>query len=158
ERARHLPNPAAYVTTCVECSLGERRPLMMSGLRASEQHNAWLASRLWSESGLTPADISAAMLYDGFSIFPPMQLAAFGFCRREEDFDFLQDGRIGPGGDLPLNTFGGSLSQGRLHSFGHLAEGALQASGQAGARQVSNVRHVLVAAANTAFILSNSPR
>jgi acetyl-CoA acetyltransferase len=116
-----------------------------------------LAGQLWGGSGLAAKDMSAAMLYDGFSIFPLMQLAGFGFCRREEAFDFIQGGRIGLGGELPLNTFGGSLSQGRLHALGHVAEAALQASGRAGVRQVADARHILVVAANTALILSSSP-
>lgn len=37
-----------------------------------------------------------------------------------------------------MNTFGGSLSQGRLHGMGHIAEAALQVSGRAGARRVSD--------------------
>ena len=39
---------------------------------------------------------------------------------------------------LPLNTFGGSLGEGRLHGIGHLREAILQVSGRAGPRQLRN--------------------
>ena len=35
-----------------------------------------------------------------------------------------------------MNTHGGALSEGRLHSMGHLAEGVYQVTGRAGPRQV----------------------
>ena len=37
-------------------------------------------------------------------------------------------------GELPLNTFGGSLGTGRIHGLWHIIEGALQASGRARAK------------------------
>jgi hypothetical protein len=52
--------------------------------------------------------------------------------------DFIQDGRIELDGELPLNTFGGSLGTGRIHGLWHIIEGALQTSGRAGSRQVKD--------------------
>ena len=40
--------------------------------------------------------------------------------------------RIELDGELPVNTFGGSLGTGRIHGLWHIIEGALQASGRAG--------------------------
>jgi len=65
--------------------------------------------------------------------------------------DFIQDGRIDLDGELPLNTFGGSLSAGRLHGLWHIIEGALQATGRAGERQVRNVNVSFVGASVTNF-------
>src|SRR2546425_258439 len=66
-----------------------------------------------------------------------------------EALDFVQDGRIELDGELPLNTFGGSLGTGRIHGLWHIIEGALQASGRAGARQVKD--------ANVSFVGASAP-
>ena len=68
---------------------------------------------------------------------------------RTEALDFIQDGRIELNGELPLNTFGGSLGTGRIHGLWHIIEGALQASGRAGSRQVKN--------ANVSFVGASAP-
>jgi len=103
-----------------------------------------MADRLWADSGLGPADMSAAELYDGFAPSTLYWLEAAGFCGRGEAMGFIQDGRIALDGALPVNTFGGSLSQGRLHGMGHLAEAVLQLSGRAGPRQLPDARAVAV--------------
>ena len=77
-----------------------------------------------------------AQIYDGFSASVIYGLESYGFCKEGEALDFIQDGRIELNGELPLNTFGGSLGTGRIHGLWHIIEGALQASGRAGSRQV----------------------
>ena len=99
---------------------------------------ASLVDGLWSDSGISPRDISAAQLYDGFSPSVLYWLEAAGFCGRGEAHEFVRDGRISLSGELPTNTFGGSLSQGRLHGLGHVAEAVLQISGRAGSRQLAS--------------------
>ena len=97
-----------------------------------------LADQLWRDSGLGPADMAAAQTYDGFAPSTWYWLEAAGFCGRGEAHAFIQDGRIALDGALPVNTFGGSLSQGRLHGMGHIAEAVLQLSGRAGERQLGD--------------------
>ncbi len=41
-----------------------------------------------------------------------------------------------------MNTFGGSLSEGRLHGMGHIAEAVFQVTGRAEKRQVSGAAAV----------------
>lgn len=98
-------------------------------------------------AGLTPADVKVAQIYDAFSINPIMFFEETGLCPPGKGGHFFLDGRGAPGGDLPVNTFGGLLS------FGHtgdssgmtmLVEGALQTMGRAGARQQADADTVLV--------------
>ena len=101
-----------------------------------------LAGKLWASSGLGPQDMSAAELYDGLSPSTLYWLEAAGFCGQGEACSFIQDGRIALEGELPVNTFGGSLSEGRLHGMGHIAEAVMQVTDRAEKRQVPNASAV----------------
>ena len=52
--------------------------------------------------------------------------------------------RIEIDGRIPLNTHGGSLSEGATRGTGHLREAVVQLRGQAGARQVEGAKVALV--------------
>lgn len=138
ERARDLRNPPAYIAACAQ-NVSARRPALISYILDDYMVcGGTLAGQLWRDSGLGPRDMRAAQLYDGFSPSTWYWLEAAGFCPRGEAHAFIQDGRIALEGELPVNTFGGSLSEGRLHGMGHLAEAALQVTGRAGPRQLSD--------------------
>jgi acetyl-CoA acetyltransferase len=99
------------------------------------------AKVMWSRTDLKPKDVNTAHLYDGFTPLTMLWLEALGFCGEGESGAFIEGGnRISLGGELPLNTNGGQLSEGRMHGFGHLHEAVLQLRGGAGARQVPNTR------------------
>jgi acetyl-CoA acetyltransferase len=69
------------------------------------------AARLaFAQAGLGPADVDVAELYDPFSFEIIRQLEAMGFCKAGEGGDFVRDGRISVGGELPVATNGGLLS------------------------------------------------
>jgi acetyl-CoA acetyltransferase len=105
------------------------------------------ARQLWSRTDLTPADVDVAQLYDGMSILCLVWLESLGLCDPGEAAAFVAGSeRIGPGGQLPLNTGGGQMSGGRLHGFGLLHEACAQLQGRCGDRQVSDARVALVAA------------
>ena len=97
---------------------------------------------MWDRTDLRPGDVDVAQLYDGFTIEAVWWLEALGFCPPGEAGAFVDGGRrISLGGELPLNTWGGQLSGGRLHAgFGHTAEAVRQLRGEAGARQVAGAQ------------------
>jgi acetyl-CoA acetyltransferase/uncharacterized OB-fold protein len=104
------------------------------------------AEQLWARADVGPADVHTAQLYDGFSWLTLAWLEALGFCGRGEAGPFVEGGRIRLGGALPVNTWGGQLSGGRLHGFGFLAEAMRQLRGECGARQVPGCEVAVVAA------------
>ncbi len=96
------------------------------------------AAELWSKTDLKPSDVDIAELYDGFTFLTFAWLEALGFCGDGESGPFVDGGsRIALGGELPVNTYGGQLSAGRMHGYWVLHEACLQLRGQAGARQVA---------------------
>ncbi len=101
--------------------------------------------QLWSQSGLGPADIQTAVLYDHFTPFVLVQLEELGFCGRGDAKDFIADGRIELGGDLPVNTHGGQLGEAYLHGMNGITEAVRQVRGTA-ANQLGSVDHVMVTA------------
>jgi acetyl-CoA acetyltransferase len=109
---------------------------------------AWdAAAHMWSRTDLKPSDVAVAEVYDGFTILTLDWLEALGFCGVGEGGSFVEGGaNISLGGALPLNTYGGQLSAGRLHGYWLLHEACLQIRGQAGARQVPSADVVVAAA------------
>ncbi|UWZ34253.1 thiolase [Dactylosporangium roseum] len=105
-------------------------------------------------AGLTPADIDVVEVYDSFTITVALTIEALGFCGAGEALDWIQGGRIRPGGDFPLNTSGGGLSYCHPGQYGILllVEAVRQLRGEAGARQVPGARTAL--AHGTGGILS----
>ena len=97
------------------------------------------AAELWARTDLSPADVDIAELYDGFTFLTFAWLEALGFCAAGEAGPFVEGARrIARDGDLPLNTYGGQLSAGRMHGYWVLHEACLQLRGEAGERQVGN--------------------
>ncbi len=95
-------------------------------------------------AGLTPDDIDLALLYDCFTIVVMMQLEDYGFCERGEAGAFVEGGRIGPSGNLPVNTSGGLLAEGYGGGMLHVIEAVRQLRGAAEGRQVKNAEVALV--------------
>jgi len=140
-RARDLRRPPAYLAGYGQNTVS-RPTLLFYTLDDYVACGQSLAGKLWSSAGLGPADMDAAQLYDGFAPSALYWLEAAGFCRRGEAHAFVQDGRIALEGEMPVNTFGGSLSEGRLHGMGHIAEAVFQVTGRAERRQVPGAEAV----------------
>jgi len=150
ERARSLKRPPAYLAGFSQNTSTGSDSLHYS-LADYFDVGRRTADRLWRETGLQAGDMSGAMLYDGFAPSVVYWLEGAGFCERGEGLDFLQNGNIALGGRLPVNTFGGSLGQGRLHGIGHLAEAVLQVSRRAGPRQIRAPHAVCVFAGSPMY-------
>jgi acetyl-CoA acetyltransferase len=106
------------------------------------------ANEMWSRTDLTVADLDIAELYDGFTYLTIAWLEALGICGEGEGGPYVDKAtRIALDGELPLNTYGGQLSAGRMHGYWVLHEACLQLRGQAGERQVAGNPEVAVVAA-----------
>jgi acetyl-CoA acetyltransferase len=82
------------------------------------------------------------MGYDSFTITALLHLEDLGFCAKGEGGAFVEDGRLGPGGSLPMNTNGGGLSYTHPGMYGMflLVEAVRQLRGEAGERQIDDHR------------------
>ena len=82
-------------------------------------------------AGISCADVDVCELYDCFSIVPLMTLEDYGFCAKGEGGRFVEGGRIALGGDLPINTSGGLLSETGMPGMQHVHEAVRQVRGSA---------------------------
>lgn len=100
----------------------------------------------YKEAGLTPEDMDIAELYDSYAVYQLIALEALGLCGRGESGEYVQSGHTWPGGELPMTTNGGMLSQGHTGaggSFAILVETVRQLMGKAGERQVPGARFAI---------------
>lgn len=97
-----------------------------------------------AQAGLAVDDVDVALLYDCFTIVVLLQLEAYGFCKPGESGAFVEGGRIGPGGDLPVNPSGGLLAEGYGGGMLHVIEGVRQLRGESGDRQIAHAQTALV--------------
>ncbi len=145
ETARDGPNPAIHIEAFG--GAGEQTGWIdRSDFPRMASTDA--AADLWSRTALKPADVDIAELYDGFSFLTFAWLEALGLCGEGESGPFIEGAhRIALDGELPLNTYGGQLSAGRMHGYWVLHEACLQLRRQAGDRQVPGAPEVAAVAA-----------
>ena len=165
DKARDLKQPPAYVTAFGSggYSWHHRPPEEWQFDTAAN-----IGRTLWASTDMKPSDMDGAMFYEGFSPDIYWWLEGMQFCPLGTAWEWIQDDRIAFGGELPVNTFGGSCSAGRLHGITHWIEGVRQIQNRADnrpgdkARQIANCENVLVATGmlghGTGAILSKDPR
>ncbi len=141
--ARDLPRPPVRIHAVGTALRG--RPVWDQWEDLTTMAARDAAAHMWSRADLKPGDVDTAQLYDGFSFLALAWLEALGFCAKGEGGPFVEGGRIALGGELPLNTWGGQLSGGRLHGFGFVAEAVRQLRAECGARQVPHCEVAVVA-------------
>lgn len=166
---------ALVLTTSERAADGPRRPVHIhafsQGMKAQHQlmtdyHGAdplrsssWsCAANLWRQSDIQPVDIDVAQFYDAFSPLVLFSLEAYGFCGRGEAGQFVARGGLRPGGKLPANTSGGSLSEVYLHGMNLMTEAVRQLRGDAHT-QIAGAQSCLVTSCDTtpngALVLRN---
>jgi acetyl-CoA C-acetyltransferase len=141
--ARDLKKPPVRLLGSAEATAhtsgGHRDSFLVSAAAQS-------APRAFAEAGLRPSDVSMAMVYDSFTITVLVTLEDLGFCKKGEGGAFVSNGRIGPGGELPINTDGGGLSSNHpgMRGLFLVVEAVKQLRGECGERQVKDCRVALV--------------
>lgn len=113
------------------------------------------AREAFDQAGLEPKDIDIAEIYDSYPIFEMIALEEMGFMGRGESGSWFKQGRTWPGGDLPVTTNGGMLSQGHTGAGGGaavLVEAVRQLQGKAGQRQVQGARFAVVTSTGGAYV------
>jgi acetyl-CoA acetyltransferase len=139
ERARDLPRTPVYV----HGAAGAQTHWGISSMPSlTTTAAADCGPRALAEAGIGTDDLDTVHLYDSFTITTLLLLEDLGFCAKGEGGPFVADGKLRPGGSLPLNTDGGGLSA--LHSgmrgLHLLVESVRQLRGEAGEAQVPAAR------------------
>jgi acetyl-CoA acetyltransferase/uncharacterized OB-fold protein len=142
DRVKSLRKPPAYVLGCgqsiTHAAISAMPDLTETGARRAGE----IAYRM---AGLQPKDIDVLALYDAFTINTILFLEDLGFCPKGEGGRFVEGGRIGPKGSLPVNTNGGGLSYCHPGMYGLflLIEAVRQLRGECGERQVKGAKTAL---------------
>ena len=154
ERARALKKPPVFVLGCGQAITHASISSMPDLTRTGALQSGEAAYRM---AGLGPPDIDVLELYDAFTINTLLFLEDLGFCKKGEGGPFIADGRIAPGGALPVNTNGGGLSYCHPGMYGLLLliEAVRQLRGEGGARQVAGCE-VALAHGNGGVLSSQS--
>jgi acetyl-CoA acetyltransferase len=153
ERARDLKQP----------------PVLISGMgqgyttQILEREDWWYAPHqkdavqdAYRMAGVGPRDIDVAQLYDNFTSSVLLWLEHGGFCAPGEAGAFVEGGRIRLGGELPVNTAGGNLSESFMEGWLHIVEGVRQMRGHCGPRQVADAETCLVTGRGMALNCANA--
>jgi acetyl-CoA acetyltransferase len=148
ERAADLRHPPALIRAVAQASGPAPQPGMMFPVlmrqNITELPARHVAETLYRRAGLGPADIDVAQLYDCFTVTVLLELEDWGFCKKGDGGPFAASGALGLGGELPVNTAGGHLSEGYVHGMNHVLEGVRQIRGTS-TSQVPGAQTCLVA-------------
>jgi acetyl-CoA acetyltransferase len=138
ERARDLAQRPIYILGCARRDGQMEEWEMWPDLTTMASKS--VSDQVWAESGLGPAEVDVAEVYDGFSFLALCWLEDAGFCAKGEGGPFVASSAIELTGELPTNTHGGNLSEGRSHGVGAILEAVQQLRGACGPRQVAGAK------------------
>ncbi len=142
DRAKDLKQPPVFVLGTGE-QIGHANISSMDDMTTTAAVES--GKKAFEAAGVSQRDIDVLALYDAFTITTLLFLEDLGFCKKGEGGSFVENGRIAPGGDLPVNTSGGGLSYCHPGMYGLflLIEATRQVRGQCGERQVKDVNVAL---------------
>jgi acetyl-CoA acetyltransferase len=145
ERARDLKQKPVYIGGMQGMRSGRDEFIFAPrGLGINQQRvsNSESENRVYRMAGIERKDIDGLYTYDAFSPLVLFTLERFGFCGPGEAARWVQGGRIELGGELPMNTSGGLLSEAHIGGWNSILEMVRQLRGTAGGRQIQNARHL----------------
>jgi acetyl-CoA acetyltransferase len=153
ERARDLRKPPVYISaTAATADLTNYYTSDNFFYEACKD----VADRVYQAAGIGPRDVDCAQIYDNFTPTILFSLEGFGYCPRGEAWQWVKDGRIELGGELPVNTSGGHTAESYMQGWALHVEAVRQLRGEAGERQVPNcdvVQYICASPITTSHIL-----
>jgi acetyl-CoA acetyltransferase len=148
ERARDLVHAPVYVHSVAQAS--GPNPVHLANYNNTPEMfttAVFCAEQLWQRSELKQKDMDCAQIYDAFTPLVISGLEDYGFCARGEGGPFTEGGRIELGGELPVLTSGGGLSEAYVHGFNLIIEGVRQLRGTS-VNQVPECKATIVTGAS----------
>jgi acetyl-CoA acetyltransferase len=126
ERAKDYPNKPVYILGMAEGSeiVGDR----FADFPARPNIKG-TAARIWQNTGFTPSDIDILYIQNPTAVWNLQMVEYYGFAPVGEGARWAAEGHIRPGGDLPLNTNGGQLSESYMWGWLHMVEAVRQLRG-----------------------------
>ena len=144
DRAKDCKKPPVYISGMQGVHAGRQfHNLTLPGLGVAQQEvYKYTPTKedlyAYQMAGITQKDVDALITYDAFSPRVLFGLERFGFCGPGEAREFVKDGRIELGGELPINTSGGLLSEGHMIGWNLFVEVTRQLRHECGERQVKD--------------------
>ncbi len=148
ERARDLKLKPVYINAHASGMVAANEEDQLPGLHAHGQQIVVDLMRQRGDFWVDDADLYYP--YDGFSFLTLSWIENVGLCKPGEGGDFLRanwdatEQRAKLRGRVPMNTHGGSLSDGATQGSGHIREAVLQLQGRAGSHQVADAKTALL--------------
>lgn len=144
ERARDLPQPPVLVggvgfasKPCTQAQYFTQGDILATPAVDSGRD-------AYGRAGVGPTDVDIAQIYDCSTISMVLQLEDLGLAPPGAGATDAAGGRFDPGGELPVNTHGGLLSQSYSVGGGHVIEAVRQLRRQRPTNQVQGAEVALV--------------
>jgi acetyl-CoA C-acetyltransferase len=148
---------ALVVTSAERARDLKKKPVLVLGAGIANRHSGIgvrditdIAARqsgkkAFERAGVKHSDVDLCMIYDSFTITVLETLENLGFCKLGEGGAFVAGGRIGLGGELPVNLDGGGLSSNHpgMRGMFLVIEATHQLRGESGPRQVKDAKVAL---------------